>query len=224
VFRLGWQVCRARFGEDVAPHRFRRAVVVGAVVGVIAAVALGMTAAHTGWPGGGTIRSTAVVVLASSAAALITTACFPVARIDDPAATIDGEPTRPETMRLARDSVQRYLGRRMPEMQPEDSAAVLHDTALVRRTLVVDVTRATSGLLGLSFAGIGLLVTGDRHTLRFTVAVIYLSLIPFTILRLGRTERAHRAATTLPPIDPPATTPSGRNRFPSGSKVGLPGD
>jgi hypothetical protein len=223
VFRLGWQVFRARFGEDVSPNRFRRAVSVGVVVALVAALVFGITAATTGWTGAGPVRATIVVVLASLAAGLVTVACFPLAQADDPLATIDGEQVRPETMRLARDSVQRYLVRRPPEMRPEDRAAVLHDTALVRRTLVVDFARAAAVLIGCSLAGVALLTTGDRHTVGFTMTILFLWTLLPGLLQLGRTERAHRTAAALAPHETP-TTPPGRNRFPSGSKISLPGD
>ncbi|WIB36535.1 hypothetical protein [Curtobacterium sp. MCJR17_043] len=147
---------------------------------------------------------------------------FPVRRRDEPPATINGYQVRPDTMRIARHSVQRYLGRRMPDIEADDRAAVLNDTALVRRTLVVDVMRAAPGLLGFALIGVVALLLGGRHGLGFLAVFGYLGLVPDRILRLGRAERAHRAAAALPPTGPGSTTPTGRNRFPSGSKVGLP--
>jgi len=224
VFRLGWQVFRARFGEDVSPKRFRRAVIGGVVVGLLAALVLGLTVVNTGWTGTGPVRATIVVVLTSLAAGLITIGCFPLAQTHEPLATIDGETVRPETMRLARDSVQRYLVPQPPEMRPEDRADVLHDTALVRRTLVVDVARAAAVLIGCSLAGIALLTTSERATVGFTMTLLVVWTLPATFLQLGRTERAHRAAAASPPSETPATPSAARNRFPSGSKIGLPGD
>lgn len=224
MFRLGWQVFRARFGEDVSPKRFRRAVTGGVVVGLLAALVLGLTAVNTGWTDAEPVRATIVVVLASLAAALVTVGCFPLAQTQEPLATIDGERVRPETMRLARDSVQRYLVPQPPEMRPEDRADVLHDTALVRRTLVVDVARAAAVLIGCSLAGIALLTTGERATVGFTMTLLVVWTLPATFLQLGRTERAHRAAAASPPSATAATPPTARNRFPSGSKIGLPGD
>lgn len=224
MFRLGWQVFRARFGEDVSPKRFRRAVIGGVVVGLLAALVLGLTVVNTGWTGTGPVRATIVVVLTSLAAGLITIGCFPLAQTHEPLATIDGETVRPETMRLARDSVQRYLVPQPPEMRPEDRADVLHDTALVRRTLVVDVARAAAVLIGCSLAGIALLTTSERATVGFTMTLLVVWTLPATFLQLGRTERAHRAAAASPPSETPATPSAARNRFPSGSKIGLPGD
>ncbi|MDY1005580.1 hypothetical protein [Curtobacterium sp. CFBP9011] len=224
MFRLGWQVFRARFGEDVSPKRFRRAVTAGVVVGLLAALVLGLTAVNTGWIDSGPVRATIVVALAALAAGLVTVGCFPLAQTHEPLATIDGERVRPETMRLARDSVQRYLVPQPPEMRPEDRADVLHDTALVRRTLVVDVARAAAVLIGCSLAGIALLTTSERATVGFTMTLLVVWTLPATFLQLGRTERAHRAAAASPPSETPATPSAARNRFPSGSKIGLPGD
>lgn len=224
MFRLGWQVFRARFGEDVSPKRFRRAVTAGVIVGLLAALVLGLTAVNTGWIDSGPVRATIVVALAALAAGLVTVGCFPLAQTQEPLATIDGETVRPETMRLARDSVQRYLVRQPPEMRPEDRADVLHDTALVRRTLVVDVARAAAVLIGCSLAGIALLTTGERATVGFTMTLLVAWTLPSTFRQLGRTERAHRAAAASPPSETAATPPTERNRFPSGSKIGLPGD
>ncbi|MDN3478883.1 hypothetical protein [Curtobacterium sp. APC 4022] len=223
MIRLGWQVFRARFGEDVSPKRFRRAVTGGVVVGPLAALVLGLTVVNTGWTGTGPVRATIVVVLTSLAAGLVTVGCFPLAQTHEPPATIDGERVRPETTRLARASVQRYLVPQPPEMRPEDRADVLHDTALVRRTLVVDVARAAAVLIGCSLAGIALLTTSDRATVGFTMTLLVVWTLPSTFLQLGRTERAHRAAAALPPSETAATPPTARNRFPSGSKIGLPG-
>lgn len=224
MFRLGWQVFHARFGEDVSPKRFRRAVTGGVVVGLLAALVLGLTAVNTGWIDSGPVRATIVVALTSLAAGLVTVGCFPLAQTQEPLATIDGERVRPETMRLARASVQRYLVPQPPEMRPEDRADVLHDTALVRRTLVVDVARAAAVLIGCSLAGIALLTTSDRATVGFTMTLLVIWTLPATFRQLGRTERAHRAAAASPPSETPATPSAARNRFPSGSKIGLPGD
>jgi hypothetical protein len=222
VYRLGWQVFRARFRQDVSVDRFRHALVVGAVVAVGIGVLLAVTDARTGWIGVGPGLSLLVVVLGALAAGLVTVSCFPLRRRDEPPATINGYQVRPDTMRIARDSVQRYLGRRMPDIRPDDREAVLNDTALVRRTLVVDVMRAAPGLLGFALIGAVALLLGGRHGLGFVMAFAYLGLVPDRILRLGRAERAHRAAAALPPSEPGSTSPSGWNRFPSGSKVGLP--
>lgn len=224
MFRLGWQVFRARFGEDVSPKRFRRAVTGGVVVGLLAALVLGLTAVNTGWIDSGPVRATIGVALAALAAGLVTVGCFPLAQTQEPLATIDGERVRPEAMRLARDSVQRYLVPQPPEMRPEDRADVLHDTALVRQTLVVDVARAAAVLIGCSLAGIALLTTGERATVGFTMTLLVVWTLPATFLQLGRTERAHRAAAASPPSATAAKPPTERNRFPSGSKIGLPGD
>ncbi|MCP1504276.1 hypothetical protein J2Y89_003020 [Curtobacterium herbarum] len=224
MFRLGWQVFRARFGEDVSPKRFRRAVTGGVVAGLLAALVLGLTAVNTGWIDSGPVRATIVVALASLAVGLVTVGCFPLAQTHEPPATIDGERVRPETMRLARASVQRYLVPQPPEMRPEDHADVLHDTALVRRTLVVDVARAAAVLIGCALAGIALLTTSDRATVGFTMTLLVAWTLPATFRQLGRTERAHRAAAASPPSETPATPSAARNRFPSGSKIGLPGD
>ncbi|PZE65384.1 hypothetical protein [Curtobacterium sp. MCBD17_021] len=222
MYRLGWQVFRARFRQDVSVDRLRRALLVGVVVAVAIGVLLAVTDAGTGWIDAGPGLSPLIVVLGALAAGLITVSCFPMRRRDEPLATINGYQVRPDTMRIARASVQRYLGRRMPDIEPDDRDAVLNDTALVRRTLVVDVMRAAPGLIGLAFAGIALFLLGGRSALAFLWVFGYLGLVPDRILRLGRTERAHRAAAALPPTEPGSTTPTGRNRFPSGSKVGLP--
>jgi hypothetical protein len=222
VYRLGWQVFRARFRQDVSVDRLRRALVVGVVVAVGIGVILAVTDARTGWIRAGPGLSLLVVVLGALAAGLITVSCFPLRRVDEPPATINGYQVRPDTMRIARDSVQRYLGRQMPDIRPDDREAVLSDTALVRRTLVVDVVRAAPGLLGFALVGAVALLLGGRHGLGFLAAFGYLGLVPDRILRLGRAERAHRAAAALPPTEPGSTNPSGWDRFPSGSKVGLP--
>ncbi|WIB16078.1 hypothetical protein DEJ34_02790 [Curtobacterium sp. MCPF17_050] len=222
MFRLGWQVVRARFREDVSPKRVRRAVMFGIVVGVLAGVVLGVTAAHTGWAGAGTARSTVVVISTALAAGLLTMSCFPVKQTADPPATINGRQVRPDTMRLARHSVQRYLRRRMPQVLPEDRDAVLQDTAMMRRTLVVDVVRASPGLTGLALLALAALVVSEGRALNVIVVAGYTCFIPTYVVRLGRAERAHRAAAALPPTEHTASGPAW-NRFPSGSKIDLPG-
>jgi uncharacterized membrane protein YfcA len=99
---------------------------------------------------------------------------------------------------------------------------VLVDTALYRRGVVVDLTRGTPLLLGGLCAGVVGMAQGVPTPFVFLMLVYCGNLVAF-LQRLGRAERARRAAETLWPRDlPPSAPPYGRT--PNGSKVRLPGD
>jgi hypothetical protein len=210
--RLGWQVLRARFRQDVSVPLLRRALRIGAVVAVAVGLLLGVTEATSGWMDVGPWLSVLAVVLGALGAGLVTVSAFPVRLGAEPPATINGYQVRPDTMRIARQSVQRYLGRRMPAVEPVDREAVLNDTALIRRTVVVDVVRIAPGVLGLAFLGVTVGMLSDWRFVAFIVTLGYLGLVPDRLRSLGRAERAHRAAVALPPVAAPV-----------GSKVERPG-
>lgn len=214
--RLGWQVFRARFRQDVSVPLLRRALLIGAAVTFAVGLLLGVTEAASAWMDPGPWLSVLAVVLGALGAGLATVSAFPIRLVAEPPATINGYQVRPDTMRIARQSVQRYLGRRMPDIDPADREAVLNDTALIRRTLVVDVVRVAPGVLGLAFLGVTAGVLSDWRFVAFIVTLGYLGLVPDRLRTLGRAERAHRAAAALPPVARAATTELG-------SKVELPG-
>ncbi|OII38149.1 hypothetical protein BIU98_14840 [Curtobacterium sp. MMLR14_010] len=212
MFRLGWQVFRAQFADAVSVDRFRRALRIGVLAAVVAAVVMVVTEASSHWASTSTGLTVVVIVLLSVATGLLALACCPFAQPLDPAATINGRQVRPDTARTVRTSVKPYLQRKPPAVDPEDREAVLVDTALLRRGLVLDLTRWGPCL------GAGLLAAVAAWTAGAIPAYILLYFVPWSVgmldrvRELGRAERARRAAAALPPHD--AATPAGRDSLP----------
>lgn len=225
MFRLGWQVLRAQIGETVDPVRVRRAVWVSVVVAVV--VLVGLVALQTAfeWTAPGAVRPVVVITLLTVASFSVSFACFPTAVAIDPPATINGRRVRPDAAIAARHSVQPYLRFRPPPVAPGDRDAVLNDVPLMQRAVIRLLARLGPLVIGLAVAGIALLVAG-APPLPLVWTVVYLLLAPDWIVRLGRAERARRAALAVPPPPDtdPADSPPARRRDPLGSKVRLPGD
>ena len=212
MFRLGWQVFRAQFADAVSVDRFRRALRIGVLAAVVAAVVMVVTEASFHWASTSTGLTATVIVLLSVATGLLALACCPFAQPLDPAATINGRQVRPDTARTVRTSVRPYLRRKPPAVRPEDREAVLVDTALLRRGLVLDLTRWAPLL------GAGLLAAVAAWTAGAVPAYILLYFVLWSVgmldrLReLGRAERARRAAGALPWHAAPTT--AGRDSLP----------
>ena len=225
MFRLGWQVLRTRIGETLDPARVRRAVWVSAGVAVV--VLVGLVAAQTAfdWTGAGAVQPVVVITLLTVASFSVSFACFPTAAALDPPATINGRRVRPDAAIAARHSVQPYLRFRPPPIAPADREAVLNDIPLMQHAVIRLLARLGPLAIGLALAGGALLVTGGPP-LSPAWTVVSLFLVPDWVVRLGRTERARRAALAVPspPEADPTESPSARRRDPLGSKVRLPGD
>lgn len=194
MFRLGWRAFRTHFGDAVSVVKFRRALVVGAMLAVVAAAVMTGLDIAFDWTGPGAGRGTLAVALLSLGVGLVAVACCPMSRPLDPAATINGRQVRPDTARTVRGSVQRYLARRMPEIRPGDREAVLTDTLLYRRGVIRDITRWSPLVLGGLLASLAALLLGTFWEWAPVWFVIYAGNIGGWLHGLGRAERARAAA------------------------------
>lgn len=204
MFRLGWQAYRAHFGDAVSVVKVRRALVLGAVATLFAAVVMTGLDLAFDWTGPGVGRATLAVALLSLGVGLVAVACCPIGWPLDPAATINGRQVRPDTARTVRGSVQRYLVRTMPAMRPEDREAVLTDTPLYRRSVIKDVTQWTPLVVGGLLASLAALLLGTFSEVIPVWFVLYAGNIAAWLHRLGRAERARAVAETLAPVREPA--------------------
>jgi len=208
VFRLGWQVFRAHVADAVSVDRFRRAIRIGVLAAVVAAVVMVATEAAFRWASTSTGLTVVVIVLLAVATGLLALSCSPIARPLDPAATINGRQVRPDTARTVRAAVKPYLRGKAPAVRPEDREAVLVDTALLRRGIVLDLSRWAPLLV----AGLLAAVAGWTAGALPAYMLVYFALWSVATLdrvrELGRAERARRAAAALPPTDAPPTPPT----------------
>jgi hypothetical protein len=212
VFRLGWQVFRAQFADAVSLDRFRRALRIGVVAAVVAAVVMVSTEAAFRWAPTSTGLTVVVIVLLAIATGLLALGCCPVARPLDPAATINGRQVRPDTARTVRTSVKPYLRRKPQPVRPEDREAVLIDTALLRRGLVLDLTRHVPLIGAGLLAAVAGRVVEVAPVFAPVLFALYLVGLTDSVRELGRAERARRAAAALPPTD--GATSAGRDSPP----------
>ncbi|MCJ1714164.1 hypothetical protein [Curtobacterium sp. VKM Ac-2922] len=196
MLRLGWQTYWQQVGDAVSPARVRRAF--GVALAAMAVAAAGMTVFELGrhWtglrPGGATV----IVLLLALGVGLVAFACCPLSGRSEPVATINGRQVRPDTARTVRSSIQRYLAVRPPAIAPEDREAVLIDTALYRRGVIVDLTRGTALVAGGVLAAISFAVVGSAHVWP-VLMLVYAGNLPSMLTRLGRAERARREAASL---------------------------
>lgn len=198
MFRLGWETYRQVVHEVVSPARARRAFGIAVVCTVLAAVVMTALEAAVHWTGHDAPGAAVVIALLSLGVGSVAFACCRLTAPVAPNATINGREVRPDTARSLRWSVQRYVGARPPAIAPEDREAVLVDTALFRRGVTLDLTRGTALIGGGLLAATGLTVVG-APPLWLGFVVIYGANLPATLLRLGRAERARRAAEALAP-------------------------
>ncbi|MCY1694147.1 hypothetical protein [Curtobacterium sp. SL109] len=208
MFRLGWQVFRAQFADAVSVDRFRRALRIGVLAAVVAAVVMVATEAAFQWASTSTGVTVVVIVLLAIATGLLALGCCPVAWPLDPAATINGRQVRPDTARTVRTSVKPYLRRKPPAVRPEDREAVLVDTALLRRGLVLDLTRWAPLLLAGLLAAVAAWTAGALPAYVLLYFVLWSVGVLDRVRELGRAERARRAAAALPPTDARPTPPT----------------
>ena len=208
MFRLGWQVFRTHVADAVSVDRFRRAIRIGVLAAVVAAVVMVATEAAFQWSSTSTGLTVVVIVLLAVATGLLALSCCPIARPLDPAATINGRQVRPDTARTVRAAVKPYLRGKAPAVRPEDREAVLVDTALLRRGIVLDLSRWAPLLV----AGLLAAVAGWTAGALPAYMLVYFALWSVATLdrvrELGRAERARRAAAALPPADAPPTPPT----------------
>jgi hypothetical protein len=198
VFPLGWQVFRAHVADVVSVDRFRRALRIGVLAAVVAAVAMVVTEVTLHWASTSTGLTVTVIVLLTVATGLLALGCSPLARPLDPAATINGRQVRPDTARSVRASVKPYLRWRPPAVRPEDREAILVDTALLRRGLVLDLTRQAP-LLGAGFlAAVAGWTAGVIPAFMLGYFALWSIGVSDRLRELGRAERARRAAAALP--------------------------
>lgn len=224
MFKLGWQVLRARRYDALDPARLRRAAWVAAGSAAVVLVALVVLQLAVRWAGDGAVLPIAVVVLCGAAAGLLVFACFPTASTPEPAATINGRQVRPGEQRAARPSVQKYLPWRERPVTSVDRAAVLADVPLVQRALIRRVARLGPLTVGAALLVLAGAVAG-APVLSFAWMVVYVFVPPSMVSTIGRAERARVAAVAVPPLPADTTTKtSGAQGGPRGSKIRLPGD
>lgn len=223
MFRLGWQVLWARVGEVVDPARVRRAARITAVVTAVALVAAVVLQLRFPWAGSTPLGAVVAITLMTPGFGLLLFSCFPTARPVDPAATINGRQVRPDAQLTVRWSVQPYLDRRPRPIAPDDRAAILNDVPSLQRGTVRRLSRLGPLFLGLALVGLGAIAAVGFHTAFVVWGVLYVGLLPEMLVRLGRSERARRAALATEPPPPNPGEPRWR-RDPSGSKLGLPGE
>ena len=199
MFRLGWQVFRAQFADVVSLDRFRRALRIGVLAAVVAAVVMVATEAAFRWAPTSTGPTVVVIVLLAIATGLLALGCCPVARPLDPAATINGRQVRPDTARTVRAAVKPYLRWKAPAVRQEDREAVLVDTALLRRGLVLDLMRHVPLIGAGSVAAVAGWTAGVIPAYMLVYFALWAVAAVDRLRELGRAERARRAAATLPP-------------------------
>lgn len=223
MYSLGWRVFRDHVGGAVPADRRRRAVVIGVLVAVAAAVLLVGLGIVAGWPDlrdGGQVVG---VVLLAPALGLVGAACVPLR----PRAA-DGSRLYWGAVSTAPDSSERYFRRgAAPTIDPADRDDLLRDAAAIRAALVPEVYRGLLVLVAVvpAFAAVVVLDAPARIVVWVAVAVTVRTAA--SVIRLGRVERARALAELLP--DAPARTASrsvrpGRPGTRSGSKIALPGD
>ncbi|MBT2502728.1 hypothetical protein [Curtobacterium sp. ISL-83] len=226
VIRLGWGVFRAQVWQVVDRRRVRGSGLVAAVVAVIVVAGLTALQLTVGWTGAGPVRTVIAIALLGLASALLVVGCWRTALPVDPAATINGRTVRPDWQLAVRWSVQPYLARTMPPINPDDRAAILADTPLLQRGLVRRLVRAAPLFGALGLAGAAVVTAGVVTGFAVPWAFLYLVTLPDMLVRLGRAERARLAALALPDtaVADAAVPPADRRREPTGSKVRLPGE
>lgn len=222
MFRLGWQVFRARLPDLVSDRDRRRLVVVPSIVAPVVFVGLLVIAALTD---GVTASSVVIAVLFGIAAGGF---AMVFCRIGPKGWAI---PPVPSIGWRTQEAVARYSGRNPPPVAPEHRDIVLRGVD-VSRDLVVRATLQSTFLLGSWVFGLlGALVLGLGESTGHGPVFLYAPIWPvvaggYGILgfrTLGRQEQLRVEASALPPV-PPAPPKRGRPGGPSGSKLALPGE
>lgn len=226
MWRLGWQVFRARLPEVVSARDRRRLVVVGAVVTPLAVAGLLVVAALTeSW-------STGFVVVAGCFGLAIGGFSLVFCRIGPKGWTI---PALPTVDWRTQEQIARYSGRRPPAVVPEHRDAVLRTVETNRDVLVRSSLQGLFLLGSWLFGVLGAVALGVTDPGTFAsghgFAFLYAPLWPLLgavragvgFRTLGRHEQLRREASVLP--DPPPAPPKrGRPGAPGGSKLALPGE
>lgn len=222
MFRLGWQVFRARLPELVSDRDRRRLVVVASIVAPVVTVGLLVVAALTE---GITVAGVVVALLFAIAAAGF---AMVFCRIGPKGWAI---PPVPAIGWRTQEAVARYSGRNPPAVAPEHRDVVLRSIA-VHRDPVVRTTLQSSFLLGSWVFGLlGALVLGLTASTTHGPVFLYAPVWPLIaggygvigFRTLGRQEQLRVEASALPPV-PPVPPKRGRPGGPSGSKLALPGE
>ncbi|MFS0729281.1 hypothetical protein ABC270_04275 [Curtobacterium sp. 1P10AnD] len=222
MFRLGWQVFRARLPELVSDRDRRRLVVVASIVAPVVFVGLLVVAALTD---GITVVGVVEALLFGVAAggfAMVFCRIGPKGWAIPPLPTIGWR---------TQEAIARYYRRTPPAVAPEHRDVVLREIE-VSRDLVVRSTLQSSFLLGSWVFGLlgGVLVAVTESVTHGPV-FLYAPIWPLVaggygvvgLRTLGRQEQLRVEASALPPI-PPAPPKRGRPGGPSGSKLALPGE
>lgn len=222
MFRLGWQVFRARLPELVSDRDRRRLVVVASIVAPVVFVGLVVVVVLT--------DDVSVASVAASAAYAAAAGAFSMlfCRLGPKGWSI---PAVPSIGWRTQDAVARYYRRSAQPVAPEHRDAVLAgmDDA---RDRIVRTTFQSSFLLAswllAVVAAVLVAVSGSSvHGPVFLWAPLWPLLAGSSggvgIWTLGRQEQLRAEASALPPV-PPAPPKRGRPGGPSGSKLALPGE
>ncbi|MFJ4221375.1 hypothetical protein [Curtobacterium luteum] len=222
MFRLGWQVFRARLPELVSERDRRRLVVVASIVAPVVFVGLLAIAALTdGITAVGVVEALLFGVAAGGFAMVF-------CRIGPKGWAI---PPVPSIGWRTQEAVARYYGRTPPAVAPEHRDAVLRGIE-VHRDVLVRVTLQSSFLLASwVFAVLGGVLLAVTESSVHGPVFLYAPVWPLIaggygvigLRTLGRQEQLRVEASALPPV-PPAPPKRGRPGGPSGSKLALPGE
>ncbi|MCA5924704.1 hypothetical protein [Curtobacterium oceanosedimentum] len=209
MFSLGLQVFRRHVTDVLDPARVRRAAAWSGLAAAVALVGMAVLEARVGWTGAPAARSVVAMVLLATGVGLLTFACIPTWRAPDRSTTINGRQVRPSWQWAARPSVQPYLRRRAVPIRPEDRETVRTDTVLLRRGLIGVLARTVPLAAAGAAALVGGVVLGGLPVVWALWPVVYGLQFPDLVVRLGRSERARRAAEALDPLaeTPTHTTP-----------------
>jgi len=221
TYSLGWGVFRVTLDQYVPADRRRRAVRIGVVVAVAAAVVLVAVGLVLGWPDLGSPAARVGLVLLATGAGAVAVSCVPLG--PRPAGT-ERLSWSGSFMQTPERTERYFRGSRAPTIDPRDREAVLADAELVRAGLVPDVFRTLFVVPAtvLVLVGFGLIEAHLRIVGFVSVALVLRMLV--SVVRLGRVERARALAEALPPAPQVPTVERKRPSGPAGSKLGLPGE
>ncbi|WP_420369784.1 hypothetical protein [Curtobacterium sp. L1-20] len=229
MYELGWSVFRAEFGRYVPPDRVLRAVVVGAAVTAIVAVALVVVGLLAPWPDLREPLAWVGLLLLAVGAGTFAVAVVPLRPRPAGADRLSWSGAYMQ----APERTERYFRMRTaPTLDPRDRDEVLRDAEVVRAGLVPDVFRGFLVAAALVLVAVGLLLVDAHLPIIGFVSVFLVGRLVTSLVRLGRVERVRALAEALPPIPasdgrPPQARRGGerpdRDR-PTGSKLSLPGE
>ncbi|QVG66660.1 hypothetical protein JG551_000578 [Curtobacterium flaccumfaciens pv. flaccumfaciens] len=205
MFTLGWQVFRRHVTDVLDPARVRRAALWSGIAAIVALVGMAVLEARVDWTGTTPVRSVVAMVLLALGVGLLAFACIPTWRPPDTSTTINGRQVRPAWQLAARGATQLYVQRRPVPVLPEHREIVRTDTVLLRRGLIGTLARVAPLLGSGLVAALGAFVLGAPSGFHVLLIAVYTVGLSEYVVKLGRSERARRAAESL---DPAPETPA----------------